>query len=551
MGILQNIKNMFKPVPESTPVQKTRQAIFGRQNNGSFSGGAKYSYGLSGDGQSYSLNHYRVRQNARAASQDSVPARALLTRFADSVVDTGLKLEPTPDFNILGITPDQARQWSADVESRFNMWAMGKKSDRSEINNFYQNQHLYQFFSDRDGEVFTRLYYANDTDIINPLQIQFLDPNQIRGYAHTDSTYQYNNDDGIERDSRGREKAYKVFIRDEKFQYKEIKIPRVGVRSKRVFMLHGFAPEYAGQQRGFSPFAHCLQEFQNLTDFSLAKIKKAINQANMLMYVKPSPDNSASNPFEDLTTTPAGKKVDMYSKTPTAEEIADANQALVEYCAINEADMQKPGSVGIFNLNEGEDLSLFEDKVAIDSYENFANAFMSHLSASLGMPLEMLLMKFNANYSASRASIVLFWRICQIRQSELNADFNNPVYESWLSEEIASGRIKAQGWKDPVLKNAWLKCNWIGAPMINIDPGKEAKAAKDYMSMNLTTAKREARNHNGSNIDANIAENAKVFPEMAIPYWENQQQQKPEENQEQETEIEPEEEEESIEGESE
>ena len=490
-----------------------------RYSGSSGSGGAKYAYGISGDGEGYVVDHYRTRQNARTISHESVHAQALINRFADSVVDVGLKLEPTPDAKILGIDKEKLQEWAEDVESRFHLWAMSKKSDRTETNNFYQNQRLYSKFSERDGDIFTRLYYVADKDAINPLQIQFIDPDQIRGDAYTASYNNYYVDDGITRDSRGRETSYKVFMRNSDYSYKYVEVPRVGVRSKRVFMLHGFCPEFAGQQRGISPLAHALQEFQNITDFSLAKIKKAINQSNMTMYVKPSADNPSSNPFEDMLSTPAGVKKQVFD---TGSEIVVASEndlPSVEYCALPEANVQTPGSTAVFNLNEGEDLKLLGDSVAVDSYESFVNAFVSHLSASMGMPVEMLLMKFNANYSASRASFIIFWRICQIRQEEMNSDFNNPIYEAWLNEEVAAGRIQCPGFSDPILRRAWLNCNWIGAPMPSIDPLKEAKAQKENLDMSATTIKRVARQLNGSNAKNNISENKKYFEELPITPW--------------------------------
>lgn len=52
-------------------------------------------------------------------------------------------------------------------------------------------------------------------------------------------------------------------------------ISRIGEKSGKVMMIHGFNPEYAGQKRGYSRIGFALQELKNLTDFSLAIIKKA------------------------------------------------------------------------------------------------------------------------------------------------------------------------------------------------------------------------------------------------------------------------------------
>jgi len=182
-------------------------------------------------------------------------------------------------------------------------------------------------------------------------------------------------------------------------------------------MLHGFNPEYAGQGRGFSRLSHAIQEFENLTDFTAAQIKKAINQSAITMYVKPSKDNDASNPLEEiLTTVGAGPMVGNTEALPETPAADISNVADIGFREMPEATFRVPGSVGVFSLKEGEDLAPFKDTAPSDSYERFVGAFLSHLSASVGMPLEVLLMKFSESYSASRASLILFWRVAELQR---------------------------------------------------------------------------------------------------------------------------------------
>lgn len=59
------------------------------------------------------------------------------------------------------------------------------------------------------------------------------------------------------------------------------------------------------------------------------------------------------------------------------------------------------------------------------------------------------------------------------------ATFLNSVFEDWLSKEIAIGRIQAPpGWRDPILRAAWLNANWIKCAQV-IDPAKEIKVFTD------------------------------------------------------------------------
>ena len=137
----------------------------------------------------------------------------------------------------------------------------------------------------------------------------------------------------------------------------------------------------------------------------------------------------------------------------------------------------------------------------------------------MGMPVEVALLKFEQNYSSSRAALLLFWRIAQIWRNEMKADFLDPIYESWMSEEIAGGRIQAPGWSDPLMRAAWLSAWWAGAPMPNIDPMKTAKADQLYVELGAQTIDDVAENYNGSSGKANLAKNSRQFADVPGSPW--------------------------------
>lgn len=368
-----------------------------------------------------------------------------------------------------------------------------------------------------------RLFYSGDKELVSPVQFEFIDPNQIRSDAFTSTCGPFIQDDGIKRDSRGREKSYKVWYKnDATQQYEDQTIPVKGSKSKRLFMLHKFAPEYPGQGRGFSRLAHALQEFENITDFTTAEIKKAIMQSNIALFNKPSKNDPASNPFINILQTPAaGPAVNQFGSIPNPDESADgvAYNPNVNYCPLPEATFGTPGSIGLFNLEGGEELVPFQNTAPSAGYDAFVNSFTSSLAASFSMPVEVLLMKFNTNYSASRGALILFWMVAEIWRHEQEVDLLNPIYEMWLSEEIARGTVMAPGWSNPVLKAAWLNNRWIGPSMPNIDPMKTYLADEGYMKLGATTQDRIAKDLNGSSGKANRAINKRTFDETPIwPY---------------------------------
>ena len=153
------------------------------------------------------------------------------------------------------------------------------------------------------------------------------------------------------------------------------------------------------------------------------------------------------------------------------------------------------------------------------SYQQFYEAFTDAIAASVRMPGEMLRMKFQNNYSASRATIVLFWRIAVIERYETAVDYLDYVFEAWLSEEIAAGRITLPGWSDPVLRAAWLAGYWRGKAMPNIDPARTAAADKIYAELGAQTLDHISYEHNGSDGSTNRERLKREYAELPIPPW--------------------------------
>lgn len=474
--------------------------------------GSKWAYGMSASGRAPIIDHATMRANARAAVHDSATARSIVDRYEQMVVDTGVTVSCAPVASMLGITEEAAEKWGTDVEQRFHLWASSKLCTAAEDMTFYQAQRYSMRARKRDGEYFVRLYYDPRRDLLNPLRIGFIDANQIQGDALTDTSWPRTLLDGIERDDVGRETAYTVLVTDAdgKSEYKTI--PAKSTRSGLPLMLHGFAPEYAGQGRGFSAIGHALHEFEMMTDFTAAQIKKAIIQSSISMYVKPSENAPALNPLSDLGSGPSSGFA-----APVAPS-GVTTDASVSYSTVNEANL-RPGSVGVFNLQGGEDLKTFDSSAPSESFASFVQSFTGYLAASVNMPPEVLALKFGSSFSAMRGVLILFWRTACIERDEEASDFYGPVFRAWLAGEIAAGRVSCPGWSDPRMRAAWCTATWSGPPMISIDPSKTATADQMYVQMGAQTLDDVAKNMNGSSGSANRAKNKRQIPQLTKVPW--------------------------------
>ena len=95
-------------------------------------------------------------------------------------------------------------------------------------------------------------------------------------------------------------------------------------------------------------------------------------------------------------------------------------------------------------------------------------------------------------------------------RSRFNQQFNQPIYEQWLAEAVATGRIDAPGFfDDPAVRQAWCGCVWMGASMGHVDPLKEVNAAATRIANNITTQEQEAAEYNGNDWNANVRQRRK------------------------------------------
>jgi capsid protein len=490
----------------------------GSYSSGSYgSGGEKYPNGISGTGMSFQYNQEQIRQNARTAVFESDIAKSIQDRYSQVVVDVGIKADPSPDTAILGISDEQAEAFKTYVENGFDLWCQSKMQHRSGNMNFYQFQRLYAKFQVRDNDQFTRLFYSNRRDLLSTLQWETIDPNQIRGCAYTSTYAQMAAADGIEKNPDGTEKSYKIWFTDPAtFELKDVDIPAYSERNGRTFMLHGFISAYSGQTRGISLISHVIQEFEEAFNFKISAIKKAIAQSSFALAV----ENDQANPSDFTTGFRNNRGVGastntVNGQTESTNRLAGSDMT---FNNIPEMAVSTPGSAVIANLAQGDKVKLL-DKSPSDTFESFYNTFTAYLAASCNIPHEILLMRFNANYNAARGAIAMFYRVALAFREELVADLLAPVYEMWISEEIAAGRLTCPGWQDARIRAAWLKCTWHGAPMTQLNPMQEMQATKGNLEMNLTTLDRASHDLNGSSGKDNRLKLAKEVSEIVNVPW--------------------------------
>jgi len=498
MGLLDLFRRKRQPPVDSRMELRKRfydsaMAVLWNWRGGFASwGGQKYP-GALGYPSGWNLNHWQLRKRSRIAYWDSAEARALIGRLCQNTVNIGLSMEATPIWELVApkMTEEKRREWVQNVEARWRLWANSTEADATGRMTFQQLQGFAFFNTLGEGEVFSVLRYSSDRRRMNPLSIQFVDVDQITGSAKQED-YEAAKErgnrivDGIEVDSAGAEIAY--YVTDPETG-KTTRIPRYGGKSKRLFVAHPAIIERIGQVRGIPVLANMVHELQKITDYTVAELEAAVINAVFAVWIKPSDSKSSSRALAGAL------------KREQVPAVEDPYDRVVPPAP---AHIDKPGLL-IQNLKAGEEIESFDTKRPNVNFENFSKAVLTKLSASLGIPIEVLFMSFNQNYSASRACLILAWNVFAQWRYFLASSFLNPIKAEWMAAEIAAENISAPGFNDsPVLRAAWLNCDWIGINKPSIDPSKEADAADKRIAAGLLTRERAAQDYNGSEYTQNV-----------------------------------------------
>jgi len=430
----------------------------------------------------YYLDPSANRSRARRAYWESTIARAAINRLVDNAVGTGLSLVSSPAWDLVDPTrsPEDRQKWQRDVNVRFWLWAQSHEPDSEGRRSFGELQR-FEFLSRlRDGETPVILRYSGDSSRMSPVAMQFLEADAIQDpdNSFVSAAKERGNKiyDGVEVSATGETIA--IYALDDATN-KFTRIPSMGM--KRRFLVYPRMTDIPNQTRGVGPLAPVIHELEKLTDYELAEIEAAVVNATIAAYILPSPTAPASHALTGIvarnTTAPAS------NTTGTPEP--------------KEGKIDKTGII-IQTLKAGEDVKSFDTKRPNLNFEAFTRAIIKQVSAALSIPIEVLEETFNQNYSASRASLILWWMFIENCRSSTVSQFLNPIYEAWFSEEIATGRIKAPGYDSPLLRRAWLAASWVGQSMPSIDPLKEANADDVRLSQCATTHEAVALKYNGS-----------------------------------------------------
>ena len=450
--------------------------------------------------------HLLRSRSADQAINTPVGAAAIQTS-AIHTIGAGLKLFPRIRYMELGLSHDEARAWQKKARREFDLWASSKHCDLYRRNNFYDLQDMAYVSYLIDGDAFAlfrrkmpkpympytlRLQILEGNRISNPMDGSF--PGALGPFAVEMISPETGNRiiSGVEIDADGAVEAYWVC---NKVQGDPVDIAKVEewVRVKAfgdlsgmpniVQICHDIRSE---QYRGVPYLAPVIETLKQVSRYTNAELTAAIIKSFFALFFTNNPSGSSDMPAP--STYAMGANEDYDPKAPVVD--------------VSEYGLG-PGTLNA--LPAGVDVKAVDAGRSMSTFDAFVSQLIKQIGAAIGVPYEVIMKNFTSSYSASRAAMLQAWEEFKLRRTWFARDFCQPVYEAWLTEAVAIGRIEAPGFfDDPAIRAAWCHADWYGPTMSILDPVKDITGSALRVQYGLSTREREAAEMTGTDFEENL-----------------------------------------------
>lgn len=424
-----------------------------------------------------------LRERSRDLVRNEPIAGAAINVTVGSVIGPGLTMRPQVDARFLGLSDDEADDLEDTIAREWPLWANSTDCDASRSQNFAGLQDLGFRSSLEAGDALAALVDPG-RDARYRLAVQLIEGDRLSnpGWQADSETFA----GGVERDSAGAPIRYHVLRQHPGSIHRGSKaatwdaLPAFTPSGRRA-TLHLFRRLRIGQTRGVPYLAPVIELIRTLGDYRQHTVEAAAIQAMFTAFIR----------------TPDGAGLGPYAPAPGGSSASKDGEF-------------RMGGGAILDLAAGEDVVFGDPSQPTTVFGAFVQAVSEEIGAALELPHEVLRMHFTASYSASRAALLQAWMFFRTRRAWMAASFCQPIYEAWLDEAVATGRIRAPGYfADEAIRAAYARAVWVGPAMPEIDQVKAVEAAKGAEDRSYKTAVQVTAELDGGDWEANVRQAGK------------------------------------------
>ncbi|MBQ8708509.1 MAG: phage portal protein [Succinivibrionaceae bacterium] len=441
-----------------------------------------------------------LRKRARDLYAGGGLARSGPNTLVTNVVGWGIMPKPKIDSDLLGMSDEARDEWERNTLREFRLWAENVMCDAGRQLDFYGMQRLAFLSKLMSGDVFALFGMKENKRTPYQLTIRIIEADRVATpESNGESTSQTTDSggriiDGVELDKEGAVIRYYITSRhplaeEDNSELIYTPIDAFGSDTGMPNILHVMTHERPEQRRGVPFVAAIIELLKQFDRYINSELAANLVSAMLTAFI---------------TNTEDGSQNGLEHSVDDEERVTD-----------DELHLElRPGA--IYDLPPGKKIEHINPLRANSAFESFVTALETIIGSSIDIPKEVLLHKYDSNYTAARSALLDFWRTVRVHRAGFNASFNQPIYEAWLSEAVATGRIEAPGFfEDPAIRQAWCGCMWMGVSMGHVDPKKEVEAAILRIQAHLSTEEQEAREYNGNDWNEIIRQRQKEIEAMA------------------------------------
>ena len=420
--------------------------------------------------------------------------RGAPSTMVTNVVGWGIRPKPKIDYKVLGISEDAAAEWEEAALREFNMWAKTKMCDATRQHNFWDLQEL-AFRSELvSGDVLA--LFGMKENPRNPYQttIRLIEADRLSTPESQGGESEAKNTDGggriidgVEIDSDGAIIRYHIAtyhpLQEETPD--EITWQAVDAYGKDTGMpnvLHLMTAERPEQHRGVPFIAGMIEQIKQLDRYLDAELAASIVAAMLTVFI--TSDGTDDDGYDSIN-----------------DSIAEEDKVTDDSLHI------ELGNGNVYELPPGKKAEKIGESRAPTAFDSYTRQIITILGSGCEIPYEVLMHVYNSNYTAANAARLDFWRVVTKYRERFTQGFNQPIYEAVIAEAIALGRLDAPGFfDDPIIRDAWCGCQWVGTSRGHVQPVQEANAAVTRMNAGITTGEQEAMEYGGTDYLENVAQ---------------------------------------------
>jgi lambda family phage portal protein len=427
-----------------------------------------------------------LRERSRDLMRNEPLAVGAVNTVVTNVIGTGLRHKSRIDRDGLKLTEVQADAWEAVVDREWLLWSGSAECDLARTLRFAEIVELVFRQTLENGDVFALMPNLVRAGSPYGLKIQLVEGDRVCNPDGKPDTATLAG--GVERDGDGAPVRYHILNQHPGAVSYSLASANWAAREAfgktgRRNVIHLFKMLRPGQSRGVPYLAPVIELLKQLGRYTEAEIMAAVVSGMFTVFLK-----SESGSTGDLNP--------MAPASETGSTTSDEDYKLT--------------SGAIVGLPKGTEIQTANPGRPNQAFDPFVMAILRQIGVALELPFEVLIKHFTASYSAARAALLEAWKFFRSRREWIAQNFCQVVYENWMDEAVALGRVKAPGYfSDPLIRQAYLWADWIGPAPGQIDPLKEILAAEKRVALTVSTRLEETMALTGGDWEDNVRQAAK------------------------------------------